>query len=239
MKLYIYLIEKIKSKYYSFLAHKENIILRNRLKYLEKEKELKKIEEHKKKLLNFFSEYDKILQKSILSTKNLVYEEIRTNKINKNEIAVFKGFEIDIYKKFLGLISYKPKTPILYFGKNREILPIGLNTEPKLTIDLLEKQKYIINNDSKDMWFMKGKRTLLLTPDFPMNFDVNIKQNEILCDSDTLHELINNVVRYKLTQPVANTNIVSSIKKYWIIIVVMGVIYFLYQSGQLNKLFGI
>lgn len=232
----------IKYFLFNYYKYRKEIKIENRKKKLEKEKELKNIEKTKTEILKLQNEYNELIKTSTLDLENKIYEKIRDKKIKDGKLLTFKGFEIELFKKF-GFIPKKPKTPILYFGNNREIRAIGLSTEPSITIEMINnkcKQLYTINNEAKNMWFMTGKRVLTLTPNFPMNFDVDLKNGNILCDSETFHNLINTVVRRKLTEPLnKGFDLFGSLKRYWIIILVMVVVYYLYQSGQLQNLIGV
>lgn len=79
---------------------------------------------------------------------------------------------------------------------------------------------------------------LFLNPDAPIDLDFNMKTGDFFADAETTHSLINNVVDYKLTIPTqTGGGLMDFIKRYWLFLVIILIIYVLYQTGALNSLF--
>lgn len=173
------------------------------------------------------------------------YEKVREIKIKNGEIAVLKGVEIDLLNEkpnifnFFGIGNKNIyKTPIFYFDKNSNIIPMKIDKPIGETIDILKEQKYIITPETQPK-FYKGRRTLFLSSDYPINANFEVKNDKAFfwVDSKTFNTLINNVVNYKLTHPKNSFDLISFVKKYWWLIALLILFFVLLQNGSIQQFF--
>lgn len=224
---------------------------KNKKKLLAKARKIKK----EKKIKELFEEHRKKLISETIKEKNKIYNEIRKNKIDNQEIIVINSIEIKPYipKKIFGveipffnkkISSYK--TPVLYWdNSNQNLKFMGVDKKFNETLTLFEKENketYIIKNETKP-FFYKGKRILNLTPNFPLNLTIDVDNDKILGNSNQLNRLINNVFTFKLTEPLKPevtgiSGIIDLIKKNWIIILIGIIIYIVSQEEGLSKFLG-
>lgn len=187
----------------------------------------------------------KIEQKPLEAPKYKAPKQI----IQKKSLVDFKGFYISpigwTFK--LGFIPVPPfmnknfKTLIVYFTRNRNIKFIGLNKDIDTTLEYLSKELYIINNNKKyEIYNYMGKSILWLHPDSVINLQIDILKEEMLCDSNTFHNLINNVVEYRLTKASGFGGMGDLLSKYWWVLLVGAGLYLAsQQEGGIAKFFGL
>ncbi len=139
---------------------------------------------------------------------------------------------------FSGIKSFK--TLSIYIDKGN-VSFIGIKEKFSRTVNLFKNEKYTIKEEVKP-FFYKGKRILWLTPKSHINLDLKIDTSELLCDSETANLLIDEVVVWKLTNPVKAGGIgglFDLLANNWIIIIFIIIGYYLYSTGALNSIIGI
>lgn len=240
------------------LYYNKQIDIKKRLRKLLKNVEL--AEEKEKIKLSALNSIDflkleleqeiKHKKEQMLIHRKDIYTYVRNELIETKQIYPFKSIELDIFKQqknifnlfgLFGLmkISNYNVTPIFYYDKNNNLLPLLVDKKIEQTLDLFNKEKYIVNEEPKPLLY-RGKRILHLTPDFPMTMQIDLNKKTLLCDSSTFHSLFQNVISFKLTLPVSSgMDIGGFLKKYGLIILFLIVVYVLYQSGTLNGILGI
>lgn len=217
--------------------------LKKELNFLEKK--INKETSQEKLQLYIYEElkkYEEKIIKSFQSEREKIYNEIRDFKINSNTLLTLKGVEIDILNQkknllnLFGIARNRYKTPIFYFDKNYNIIPIGIDKEFNIFISDLKKGLYIINSNNTPR-FYKGKRALFLHPDYFIDLDIDTNTKTFFADSKTANLIYNNVVDYKLTHPKKIIDIVGFIRKYWVFFAIGILFIVLYSTGQLDKIF--
>lgn len=198
----------------------------------------KEIIERKKRIIKLNSEIKNYISLK-KSHKELIYNEIRKEKINLKKLVEIKGFEINLIQEksifnLFGFIKKKFNSVILYIGKDSNLIPIAITETIGKTIDVFKTQKYIISDDLLTKFkkiFYKGKRVFHLTPDYPINMEFDTDKKKFFADALTFNGLVNEVFDYQLTQPKKDVlSIFGMIKKYWILIIVVIIVIIISQS---------
>lgn len=209
-------------------------------------KELEKLDKQLEKLKSDSQEEKKkISKKSTLSPPKY--------KGKVKSLIDFKGFTVSpiSWSFAYGFIPLPPflnknfKTLIIYFDRNRNVKFIGIKKSLDTVLTYLKKEDYIINNsfDSEkyELYHYNNKSILWLHPDFPMNMQIDLNKQKLLCDTKTFHNLINNVVQYRLTQVSSGLGGIGDLlKDYWWIILIGAGLYIASQQPEgLKGFFGL
>lgn len=167
-----------------------------------------------------------------------------------DKIISSKGFEINPIKtewKF-GIIPYPAfmnknyNTLVIYIDRSYNIKFIALKENLRTVLEYMKREDYIIYNpDSYKIYHYNNKPILWLTPDFPMNMQLDLDKNKFLCDTETFHNLINNVVEYRLTKASSGLGGIGDlISKYWWVILIGAGLYIASQQPEgLKGFFGL
>jgi len=182
--------------------------------------------------------------------KNKIYDDVRKQKITNNKLISVDALDITLDSETKkGILE---KIPIVnnYFGKKNvdydykafyfgyknvmKILDIP-KIENNTINDTENKELYnLITYEDEKNYFLNGKRILWINREtiFNPKFDVD-KQNFLYDLSPKYYYgVINNVMDWNLTKPLAEkTDLMGTIKKYWWVFIVAGVIYYFQNSG--------
>lgn len=233
------------------LIYKLSKLKQRKKDVISKEKELKKLQKDLKLKADKHKKELEKHNKKVKNEKEKIYNEILDKKIKKDKIIKIDTVILNPYEntqKLLGIIpvSMIPflkknknyKTLIEYYDNTNTKQYIGVNKSYSDLLTLFKKESYVIEDETtQEKVFYKGKRVLSLKKGIPINIKFDTDKNRFFASADTLHDLINNVFDHRLTIPTKTTgNVFEWIKSNWIIIAILLVIFYLYQSGQIDKL---
>lgn len=187
------------------------------------------------------------IHKFMKYNKELIYLEVRKDKIKKNKIIPLNAYEIEIKKKNSSLLSKIPfigegqkETDYysLYFGYGgiAKLLEVKQNTNS--TFILNDKELYNFQKDDENkkerQYFLEGKKLIFINNKVIFNAEFDENDNKFIYDitPDYYYSVIDNVIDYRLTMPTIDTDAGGLIKKYWKWVVAGIAAYFLYQYTQ-------
>lgn len=172
-----------------------------------------------------------IKSKEDLITEISKAEEIKELKkrldIKTQKDTVFKVYPINIFNVLQRL--KKPKAYIFYvdYGNNLSVYKID---QFKKFIEQ-DKETFIISNH---MGYYMGKPFFLVYKGIPITLSVSDAHN-FAFDSFTLHNIMEEILTYKLTAGRGSFDFGTFIKKYWLIIVVIVFLFFTPYGKELTN----
>lgn len=215
--------------------------------------------EHKQKVNKLFKQNKDIeakiktteeiakIHRAIDNKKEQVYNELREQKIKRNEIIPLKSYEVKIVKKKGGLLDniniFKKKEIIDYvslylgYGGIAKFIQIPKQANSSFIVEDRELYNYQrdIENKNEKSYFMDGKKLLFIHNKVIFNAEFDDQNKKFIYDltPDYYYMVIDNVIDNKLTQPVVpKEDIGNFIQKYWKLIVVGIIAYFIMQVTQ-------
>jgi len=210
--------------------------LEKELMNIQKERDLKQLEKKIKKLKTETKKEEKKEIKKVLKPKTDNYKFVSDleieNKINK--VFVKKEKE-KFFKQLLNKFNPNKKDKkgyIFYLDKtlNLKIYEVK-NFYQDLNIN--NREKFIIN---QKIGTYKGKPFLLIKSPIPITLDINDRDDALCFDSEVFYNVQEHIITRNLTKGKSEgINIIDSIRKNWIIILILLIIAYIYFSGNTSK----
>lgn len=231
----------------------EYIKIKNKINSDIKKKE-EEYKETEKKVSNSRKELLKILSTTITEKEN-IYNSIRDFKIQNNLLISLDSIEIKInpiekeHKSFLSKIpiiniffkgneKVEQYFNIFYYGFNEiKILKSKLDYLNSLSI---EKKELHFFKKPTNQYIYNGLPVLHINKDTIFNPEFEPDKNNFIYDIEPewSYSYINNVVKWKLTNPLnTDSGLMNIIKKYWLLILIMFGLIWYFESTKKTEPF--